>query len=67
MKIKKLVHIALPVEQDVRTIRHLKKQSPDKRPFGHESLEDQWMGKDWVSESRVLSGVEFPGRSDAAR
>lgn len=32
---------------------------------GHESLEDQWMVKDWVCESRVLSGAEFTGRSDA--
>lgn len=63
---KKLVHIALPVEQDVRTIRHLKKQSPDKRPSGHESLEDQWMGKDWVCESRVLGGTGFPGRSECS-
>lgn len=32
---------------------------------GHESLEDQWMVKDWVCESRVLSGAEFTGRSNA--
>lgn len=32
MKKKELVRIALPVEQDVRTIPHLKNQSPEKIP-----------------------------------
>lgn len=64
-KKKKLVHIALPVEQDGRTIPHLKKQSPRQNTPGHESLEAQWMVMDWVCESRVLSRVGFTGKSDA--